>query len=306
MAPSRPSQKPKPPRAPSFLDLPPERRDPERSRVWLLPLPYERTSSYRSGSARLPDALLRASAQVEFYDDELACEPCRHGIATLDPLRPRAKEPDAAVAEMGAALLDLTLRAPFLAIVGGEHTVTVPAVEAAHSRYGELTVLQLDAHADLRESYDGTRWSHASAMRRLAEGGTPVVGAGIRAVSKEETEALPGLPVRHFPAREIAGSDGWQREVVEALGERVYVTVDLDAFDPSQAPSVGTPVPGGLSWYPVLRLLRLVAEERHVVGCDVVEGCPAGGGDPTAFLAAQLLYKLLGYVLESRSAHRAP
>ena len=301
--PSRSSRTPPSP-PPSFLDLPMELRNPAHARAWVLPLPYERTSSYRKGSARLPEALLRASAQVEFYDDEMGCEPCRRGIATLDPLVPRAADAEGAVREMRAALMSVAWRAPLLAIVGGEHTVTVPAVEAARARHGDLTVLQIDAHADLREDYEGTPWSHASAMRRIAEAGTPVVGVGIRAVSTEEMEALPRLPVRHFPAREIAGRDGWQRKVVERLGERVYVTVDLDGFDPSEARAVGTPVPGGLSWYPVLRLLRLVAEKRTVVGCDVVEGCPADGDDPAAFFAASLLYKLLGYVLECRPSHR--
>jgi agmatinase len=242
---------------------------------------------------------LEASTQVELYDDELGCEPCRHGIATLPPLEISAEDPVTALGELREGIGAIAAEAPLLAVVGGEHTVTVAAVEAARRRHGELTVLQLDAHADLRDRYDGTPWSHACVMRRIAEGGR-VIGVGIRALCEEEAAARSDLPVVHFPARDIVGREGWQGEVLDELGERVYVTVDLDAFDPSEVPAVGTPEPGGLSWYPALRLLRLVAESRTIVGCDVVEACPVDGADPTAFFAARLLYKLIGYALESR------
>lgn len=286
---------------PPFLELPEELRDPDRSAAWILPIPYERTSSYRAGSARLPEALLEASIQVELYDDELRCEPCRHGIATLDPLHPESPDPGEAIEELRSRVSEIARSAPLLALIGGEHTVTVPAVEAACASQGDLTVLQLDAHADLRDSYEGTPWSHACAMRRIV-GIAPVVGVGIRALSLEEADAIPELPVRHFPARELDAGGAWLDEVIAALGEKVYVTVDMDCFDSSIAPAVGTPEPGGLPWYPTLALLRRVAEERTVVGCDVVEACPEGGEDPTAFLAARLLYKMLGYVLEARAA----
>jgi len=284
---------------PHFLDIPPELRDPARSAAWVLPVPYERTSSYRRGSAAAPAAVLEASIQLENWDEELGSEPCRAGIATL----PSLEVPDGSPEE-GAAFLHEALRgpfreAPFLALLGGEHTLAAPAVAAARERHGDLTVLQLDAHADLRETWEGTPWSHACAMRRVLEH-APLVGVGIRSMSPEEAREAPGLGVDHFLAHDICCREGWQEEVVEQLGEQVYVTIDMDVLDLGLAPSVGTPEPGGLHWWPLLRLLRLVCNERRVVGMDLVECNPTGPEDPTAFTAARLLYKTIGYALHAR------
>lgn len=280
---------------PHFLDLPADLRDPGRAAVRILPVPYERTSSYAWGSARAVEYVLAASAQVETWDEELQGEPCRAGIATLGPLEVPEGTPEEGIAYLLQALAQAVEEAPFLAVLGGEHSITPPCVEAHVARHGDLTVLQLDAHADLRDNYEGSPWSHAAAMRRVVEH-APVVGVGIRALCREEAEALPELPVTHFTARRCASDDGWIEEVIEALGERVYLTLDMDALDPSIAPSVGTPEPGGLGWWQVIDLLDRVGRTRRVVGMDLVECNPATPEDRTAFLAARLLYKALGRV----------
>jgi agmatinase len=281
-----------------FLDIPPELREPGRSAAWVLPVPYERTSSYRRGSAGAPAAILEASIQLENWDEELAVDPSLAGIATLPPLDVPEGSPEEGAAFLREALRAPFRRAPLLALLGGEHTLTAPAVAAACEQAGPLTVLQLDAHADLRESWEGTPWNHACAMRRVLDH-APVVGVGIRSISPEEARAVPTLDVEHFPAHHICRRESWQEEVVERLAEAVYVTIDMDVLDLGLAPSVGTPEPGGLTWWPLLRLLRLVCENRRVVGIDLVECNPSGPEDVTAFTAARLLYKTIGYALHA-------
>jgi agmatinase len=286
-----------------FLDIPPERRRPADAAAWVLPVPYERTSSYRHGSARAPAAILEASVQLENWDEELGLDPSLWGVATLPPLEVPGSTPEEGVGFLRAALPELFREAPLLAILGGEHTITAPAVEAARAGLGELTVLQLDAHADLRETWEDSPWSHACAMRRVADHAR-VVGVGIRSLSPEEAGEAPDLGVHHFLACDICRREGWQEEVLERLGEQVYLTIDLDVLDLGLAPSVGTPEPGGLDWWPLMRLLRMVCERRRVVAVDLVECNPTGPEDITAFTAARLLYKALGYILCARASAR--
>ena len=182
---------------------------------------------------------------------------------------------------------------------GGEHTITPPLVKAIVEKNPKLSVLQIDAHADLRDTYQGSKYSHACAMRRVLEMASGVQ-VGLRSISGEELEALPSLPTKAFFAHQIQRTPHWQKEVVEALGDPVYVTIDLDGLDPSIMPAVGTPEPGGLGWYETCDLLKRVAENRTIVGFDVNELAPLPGQGAPNFLAAKLVYKFLGYIFKEK------
>ncbi len=278
-----------------FFDLPADVSD-ERAAAAILPVPYDATSSWLKGAADGPEALLEASQYVEVWDVETRSEPWRRGIATLPPLRLDGppEELAARVAASVGAILD---RRQLPVVLGGEHSVTIGAAEAAADRFPGLSVLQIDAHADTRESYHGSTHSHACVMARVRER-CPIVQVGIRSLDTAEVAGLD--PERVFWAHEIAASgDGaWRARAVELLTERVYVTIDLDGFDPSIVPATGTPEPGGLDWYQVTGLLAEVARRRTVVGFDVVE--LLGGHPPSAFTAAKLVYRFLAEIFAAR------
>jgi agmatinase len=274
----------------TFLGLPPDATRGTPGAV-ILPVPYDGTSTWHKGADAGPRALLEASAAVELYDVETGREPWRDGIRTLPPLACPADpvEMSERVRRAVGEILDGGERP---VVLGGEHSVTIGAVEAAADRFDDLTILQIDAHADTRETYEGSTHNHACVMARARER-AEIVQIGIRAVDREE---MPGLdPARVFWAHEIVPSaeDSWMDRVVDLLTDHVYVTIDLDAFDPSVLPATGTPEPGGLGWYPVNRLLRRVARAATVVGFDVVELLPVPGQHASDFTAAKLVYRLL-------------
>jgi len=276
-----------------FFDLPAEAADPENAAAVILPVPYDRTASWLQGAAGGPEAILEASQYVEVWDLETSSEPWRSGIGALAALE--FDGPPEALAENVADKVGRLLAGARLPIVlGGEHSVTIGAVQAAAAAFPRLSVLQIDAHADTRDSYGGSTHSHACVMARVREM-CPIVQVGIRSA---DTAEIPDLsPERVFWASDIARrSDGaWIQEAVGLLDNDVYVTIDLDAFDPSIVPATGTPEPGGLDWYQVTDLLAEVARRRQVVGFDVVELLP--GHPPSAFLAAKLIYRFLAEIL---------
>jgi len=266
----------------------------------IVPVPYDGTSTWHKGADAGPGALLDASTAVELYDIETAREPWRDGLRTLPALEipPDPEGMSSVVRETVSAILD---GGELPVVLGGEHSVTIGAVDAAADRFDDLTVLQIDAHADTREEYEGSSFNHACVMARARER-CPIVQVGIRAVDASE---MPGLdPARVFWAHDIVGAanDAWMDEVAELLTGHVYVTIDLDAFDPSVIPATGTPEPGGLHWYPVNRLLRRVARTSRVVGFDVVELLPAEGHHASAFAAAKLVYRFLAEIAAARDA----
>ncbi len=277
---------------PFFLDLAPEYRDPERAAACILPVPYDATSSWMKGAGRGPAALISASNYVEVWDIETATEPYRHGIATLPPLE--VDGPPEALAEAVEQRVGEVLdRRQLPVMLGGEHSVTVGAVRAAAARVPGLSVLQIDAHADTRETYGSSAYNHACVMARVRER-CPIVQVGIRSL---DTSELEGLDVeRVFFAHEIAaeragaedssGARPWMERAAGLLSEDVYVTIDLDAFDPSVMPATGTPEPGGLYWYEVNALLRLVAASRRIVA--------------SAFTAAKLVHRFLAEIFAAR------
>lgn len=284
-----------------FLGLDEEASAFETAGSVILPVPYQSTTSWGGGTRAGPGAILEASRYIELYDQELDSLPYRTGIHTLPALEltregagPAMKELGLAYARVAAAVEDR-----FLLMLGGEHSISAPAIRAQAARHQErISVLQLDAHADLRMEFEGTQSSHASAMARVIDV-ADVVGVGIRGISQEELEVARGASgVTHVYADEMWEGDGWMDRALSALGDTVYITFDVDYFDPSIMPSTGTPEPGGGEWYPTLRFLRRVFRERRVIACDVVELAPTPGLPAPDFTVAKLVYKLIGYRFE--------
>jgi agmatinase len=284
-----------PPR--SFAGLAPPYSERDRAGVVLLPVPYDGTAEWHTGAREAPGAIITASTYLEMYDIELDREICQVGIHTLPELVPDMSGPEAMVERVYRVAGQVLAGDKIMVMLGGEHTLTLGMVKAYREKYTNLSVLQLDAHADLRDSYLGASLSQATVMRRVAKL-CPVVPVGIRSLSLEEKQFIDAAGIRPFHADELISGRVDYGQVVESLSPDVYVTIDVDVLDPSVMPAVGTPEPGGLGWYELLRLLRRVARERHIVGFDLVELCPPEGPDACAFLAAKLVYKLIGYIFE--------
>ena len=266
----------------------------EESDAVILPLPFERTTSYVPGTRYGPRELLVASAQVELWDEELAVDVHARGIYTAPEVDLSGLDLGEAMTEIGriaGALLDT---GKFLLTIGGEHSITSPIVGAAAARRPGLSVLQIDAHADLRSSYLGEPHSHACAMRRTLDF-APLVQVGIRNISEDEFKAVPSLRTRIFYDWNMREDPAWIDRAVDALSDDVYITIDLDGLEPGLMPAVGTAEPGGLSWRELTTLLRRTFERKRVMACDVVELCPIPGIIAPNFAAARLVYKLLTY-----------
>jgi agmatinase len=266
----------------------------ERAAAVILPVPFDRTTSYMPGTRNAPREILLASGQVELWDEEIGSDVHERGIVTLPEVDLSSVTMDAAMTELRRLAAEILGSGKFLVTLGGEHSITSPLVEAAAQRHRGLSVLQIDAHADLRDTYQAERHSHACAMRRTIEF-APLVQVGVRNVSSEEAAAIPSLPTRIFYDWSMRRDPDWIARAVEALAATVYVTIDLDGLDPATMPAVGTPEPGGLSWHELAALLRRTFERKTVVACDVVELCPIPGFIAPNFIAARLVYKLLTY-----------
>jgi agmatinase len=279
----------------NFLGLEPAFSDYKSARTAILPLPYEATTSYGAGTKRGPAAIIKASQQVEFFDEELNVEPCKVGVATVKAPVFGKLSGAGAVKKIAGSCRKLVSDGKFAIGLGGEHTVTVGMVQAMHTRYPDLWVVQLDAHSDLRNEYAGSPFSHACAMSRVVEF-CPFVGLGIRSGIAGERERLKP-PSRIYYAHEMRqmGAARWMEEVFNLVGPRVYLTIDLDFFNPAEMPAVGTPEPGGFGWYEALDFLRGLFSRREVVGGDIVELMPLRGMAAANFLAARLAYKLIAY-----------
>jgi agmatinase len=266
------------------------------ARVVVLPVPFERTVSYGKGTSAGPAAILRASQAMELYDEELRFEPAEIGIATLPPFLPDAFDLGAALAELEQECRRHLAAGKFLLTLGGEHSLSLAPIRAAHAVHGELCVVQFDAHADLRAEFEGTPFSHAAVMRRVHDERLPTLPIGVRSLSKEEAEFAHEAGVPIVWSHELDELEGQRFErLLAALPERVYLTFDIDYFDPSLVPATGTPEPGGGTWHPTLRLLSRLFEAKTVVAMDVVELAPLGGQPASDFVAAKLAYKCLGY-----------
>ncbi|QQR55992.1 MAG: agmatinase [Candidatus Melainabacteria bacterium] len=295
----KPAMPEKSKKLPNFLGLPENFSSPENSKVMVIPVPYEATTSYGQGTSRGPAAILEASQQVELFDDELWEEPFKIGIHTTAAIE--MKTVDRYVAKPFEELYDtvkqLVAINKFPLILGGEHSLTVGAVKACAEQYKDLSILQIDAHCDLRPEYEGNPYSHASVSYQLYHllPKPLITQVGIRNVSAEEVKWLeteyPNVNI--YWARQ---QERWNfQEIINTLSDNVYLTIDVDGLDPSIMPATGTPEPGGINWYQLMELVKLVCVKRNVVGADIVELSPIPGFHAPDFLVAKLAYKLIGY-----------
>ena len=286
----------------NFLDLEPQFSRYQSSRFVVLPLPYEGTATYRTGTGGGPAAIIQASTQVELFDEELCAEFFQAGLFTAEPVDCQSLSCEQVQERICTAAAKFLADGKFVLALGGEHSVSVALIKAAAEHWPNLSVLHLDAHADLRDSYQQSKYSHACVLRRLWEMSLCTVSVGIRSYSLQESRVLDKSAHTLITAGQIAQarSDSsaqtqWTEQVLAGLSDRVYVTVDIDVFDPGQAPGTGTPEPGGLDWYEVTALLRRVAQSKQVVCADIIEVIPKIAGEVTEFLAARLAYKIIAY-----------
>lgn len=279
----------------NFGDLPEEFSCFENAYINIIPIPYEATTTYKGGTREGPGAIIRASQHLELYDEQLNKEPYRIGIFTHPQVKIISSGPEKMVEKIYKFTKSFLSQEKFFFALGGEHTITIGIVKAFVEKYSSLSVFQLDAHADLRNSYEGSPYSHACTMRRIREF-CPFLGFGIRSLSKEENDYIKENSLKILRAEDIIKEDKWKDFILEYLSEEVYLTIDLDVFDPSIMPAVGTPEPGGLGWYKVLEILHYLTEHKRVVGVDIVELSPLPGNISPDFLAAKLVYKLVGYI----------
>lgn len=282
----------------AFLAVPePEMASYEKARYVIQQVPYEHTSSYLEGSAKGPEAIVKASHFVEFYDEELDRETYKScGIATLPEMDFAGKVDEAAVAFIDEQTTRLINDGKYVVSLGAEHTVTNGFVRAHARKFKNLSVLQIDAHSDLRLEYHGNPYSHASVMARIHDQGLNLVQIGIRAQCKEEADLIRSSDRIHtYYAHQIRRQSDWMERALENLTENVYLTIDADGFDPSIMPAVGTAEPNGLFWVETLDFLRKVFEKRNVVGFDIVECAPMEGSILSEYTLAKLTYRLIGY-----------
>jgi agmatinase len=277
-----------------YGDLPHPFCDREYSGIVILPVPYDATSTWIKGADRGPLALLEASANMELYDIETDTEVFRKGIHTDQPLNV-PDDPSEMVSAVNRRVLYWLEEKKMVVTLGGEHSISLGAVLAHNSLYPGMSVLQLDAHTDLRPEYEGSPYNHACVMARIQEH-CPVTQVGIRSMDVAEKAFIQAD--RFFPMEHLRNETDWMEHVVDTLNREVYITLDLDVLDPSIMPSTGTPEPGGMDWYTLLSLLRKVAENRTIIGFDVVELCPVESNKAPDFLAAKLLYKILSYIYQ--------
>lgn len=270
----------------------------KKAKAVIVPVPFDKTTTYIHGTSRGPDALIEASRYLERYDDELNQETFKMGIHTMEALDVGGLSSEDMVQRVAAQTGELLKAGKFPVALGGEHSVSVGVVKAFKDAYPDLSVLQLDAHSDMRDELFGSKLNHGCVARRISEI-CPVVQAGIRSMSKEEKDFLSSPAnknVRTISVYDILEKPFWKDTAADNLTGSVYITIDLDVLDPALVPSTGTPEPGGLGWYELLDLLKNVVKSKKVVGFDIVELCPIQGNIAPDFLAAKLLYRLLGYI----------
>jgi agmatinase len=275
----------------NFCGLPGNDNDYEQASIVILPIPFDKTSTWQKGADKGPAAIIEASAYLEFYDIETDSEVFRKGIFTAKPIH--SVSSSALIKKTDATVSKYLKDNKFVVSLGGEHSVSISVIKPYAKHYKNLSVLHLDAHADSRDSYEESPYNHACVIARVREFAENIVSVGIRSMDASERSGIDKK--RMFFAHDIHDSYKWIDKAVSLLTDSVYVTIDLDVFDPGIMPSTGTPEPGGLSWYKVIKLLHAVSKSKRIVGFDVVELCPSDNKAPD-FLAAKLVYTLLSYI----------
>ncbi len=282
-----------------FAGLEPPYSDLRQAKVVVLPVPYDSTSEWRSGSRHGPQAIIDASEYLELYDLELDREIHKVGISTLPRLEPLLGSPQGMIDRIYKMVKDLIQKRKFVVLLGGEHSLSLGAVRAFKEAFPTLSVLQLDAHADLRDEYLGTKYGQACVMRRILEV-CPICQVGVRSLSWKEKQFSTQKKLKSLYMSDVASSTASTDWIIDSLSQDVYITIDVDVLDPSIMPAVGTPEPDGMSWRQILDIVESVALRKHVVGFDVMEFCPAEGPSSCAFLLAKLIYRLIGYAVPQK------
>jgi agmatinase len=274
------------------VDLPNAALD--KAKFVVVPIPYDLTTSYQSGTRRGPAAIIDASSYMELYDEELHQETYLCGIHTDEPIEVDSRGPKEMTSRIREHISKILSKDKIPVVLGGEHSVSIGVVQAMEKKYPDISVLQFDAHADLRDAYQGSPFSHACAARRMWEL-CPLTQMGIRSMSAEDAAFIKKNKINSFPA-DFVYKEGWLRKVTKNLTGDVYITIDLDALDPAVMPATGTPEPGGMSWRTLLSVVKEVAKKHRIRGFDVVELSPIAGLVAPDFLASKLIYRIMGYM----------
>jgi agmatinase len=272
------------------------------ARVIIFPVSYEGTVSYGTGTGEGAMAIVDASRNMELYEEETDAEVYKIGIHTVEEFKP-LETPEKMMDGLYQKSKELVSSGKFVCLLGAEHSVSAPVIRAHAEKYHNLSVLQIDAHTDLRDTYDGTPHSHASIMARVVKDmRIPSVQVGIRSISADEARSLDDdLPTKIFWAKDVVGRTDWIDQAVDSLTDNVYLTIDIDGLDPSLVPTTGTPEPGGLGWYETLELIRKTATKKRIIGMDLVEFSKTENSDAPAFLCAKLVYKTLAYIFQDET-----
>ncbi len=282
----------------TYAGIPEELAKLEQAKIVLIPVPYDGTSTWQKGADKGPEAFLNASENMELYDIETDTEVYKQGVYLADAVTENSS-PEAMVDAVHEATKKYIKKNKFVTIFGGEHSISIGTIRAFNEMYPSLTVLQLDAHADLRKSYEGSKCNHACAVYEASQT-TNLIQVGIRSMDIIEKTVMD--EEKTYFAHDMAVDDTWMDSAIDQMTDNVFITIDLDAFDPSILPSTGTPEPGGLLWYETLEFLKQVFEEKNVVGFDIVELCPNPKEKSSDFLAAKLYYKMLSYKFQDEEA----
>lgn len=277
----------------NYGGLPEEFSKLESSKIVILPVPYDGTSTWIKGADKGPAALIEASENMEIYDIETDSEVHKKGIFTA-PFLKTERKPEKMSQKVYEQTKQYLKRNKFTVVLGGEHSVSIGTIKAHAEKYEDLTIVQFDAHADMRDSYEGSKYNHACVMSRVKEMGTPVIQVGIRSMSVEERENVESERV-FYADKIVVNKQASMYELLNKLTKNVYITFDLDVLDPSIMPSTGTPEPGGLTWYTTIQILKSIFMKSNVVGFDVVELCPVKYNKSPEFLAAKLVYQMLTF-----------